>query len=63
MDILTTKQAVEITGLNSPCLRRLARLGKVPGAQLVGRDWLFTRNGLAKISKRKFTKKSEWWAA
>ena len=44
---LTTTDAAGVLGVSEQRIRALAGAGRIPGAEKVGRDWLFTAAGLS----------------
>jgi excisionase family DNA binding protein len=39
--MIPTAQAAKLLGCNVAYVRRMAAQGRIPGAQKVGRDWVF----------------------
>ena len=49
VELLSPWAAAEETGYNEQYLRRLARQGEIPGAQIVGNRWFFEMRQLKKF--------------
>jgi len=50
-EVLTAAEAAEILRLSPAHVRRLAGLGKIPGAVLIGGSWRFSRETLTGLFK------------
>ena len=50
--LLTTKQVAIRKGVTVTTVLRWIRLGYIPGAQLIGRDWIIPESSLDKIQPK-----------
>lgn len=50
--MLTTNQAAARAGCTALWIRKLAREGKIPGAQKIGRDWMIPEESVSSLMKK-----------
>lgn len=51
-NLLTTAQVAKELDVDPSRVRQLCRADKMPGAKLIGRDWMIPRSALAAARKR-----------